>query len=440
MRRHKQEVPLEDFYALKLRAFAAHFMRERFSFWMICGYLVIEYVRPQSLIPGLDIIPWGQIFLMVALVTRFADSSARWVADPVNKWMTLFLAVILLSSALAAYPDQSWVHINDYFTWFVIYFLVINIVTSERRFLIFLAIFLLASFKLSSFGARTWAMQGFAFSSWGIMGPPGFFANSGELAIQMLMFAPIAYQLAVFVRPYASKLRYYILLSFPVTAAMTVMGASSRGAQIGLAYQIYRKFIKGRLNFKTILIASAVVILGWVLLPDEQKARFTSVGSDRTSQQRILYWRNGVEMIKENPVLGVGFFNFPKYFETHYPEDMLYPRAELPHNIFIQVGTDAGLLGLGIYLMILYRNFRSVREIRALCKSREEPSARLFDRLAFGLSISAWGFIVAGQFVTVAYYPFLWINLALTVSLRNIAGGRFPVPSVTRPVSAGAPA
>jgi hypothetical protein len=28
--------------------------------------------------------------------------------------------------------------------------------------------------------------------------------------------------------------------------------------------------------------------------------------------------------------------------------------------------------------------------------------------------------VIAGQFNTVSYYPFLWINLALTVSLANI--------------------
>jgi hypothetical protein len=40
--------------------------------------------------------------------------------------------------------------------------------------------------------------------------------------------------------------------------------------------------------------------------------------------------------------------------------------------------------------------------------------------MAKGLNIAMWGFIIAGQFVTVAYYPFPWVNLALTVALGNI--------------------
>ena len=168
------------------------------------------------------------------------------------------------------------------------------------------------------------------------------------------------------------------------------------------------------------MLVAALIGIGLALLPDEQKARFTEAGNDRTSQQRLLYWRHGVEMVSEHPWLGVGYFNFSKYYETHYAEDMLYEHAQLPHNIFVQVGTDSGVLGLGVYLLIIYSGFRNARTIRELCRAREESWARLFERMALGLATAAWGFIVAGQFVSVAYYPFLWINLAMTVALRNI--------------------
>ena len=53
-----------------------------------------------------------------------------------------------------------------------------------------------------------------------------------------------------------------------------------------------------------------------------------------------------------------------------------------------------------------------------------------------GLALTTWGFVIAGQFNTVAYYPFLWINLALTVSLAGIvrkAGQRPRRPASRRP-------
>ena len=124
-------------------------------------------------------------------------------------------------------------------------------------------------------------------------------------------------------------------------------------------------------------------------------------------------------MIENHPVLGVGYFNFAPVYALHNPNKLWHGTAQLPHNIFIQVGTDAGLLGLGVFLMLIYRNLKGPRDIRRVCE-RNKDSPAFAPSVARGLAITTWGFVIAGQFNTVAYYPFLWINLALTVSLGNI--------------------
>lgn len=429
---HAENADLVDgIYTLQLRAIWDAFKQEHFSFWVICAYLFVEYVRPQSIIPALDILPWGKLFIVFAFIARLFDRRAKWVSHAANFWMTAFLFVILLSSITATYSYISWDHFMDYFGWYLIYFLIINIVTNERRLYLFVLLFLLTSFKLSLFGARIWATRGFAFTSWGIMGPPGFFENSGELSIQMLMFSPIAYELTLFSKPYISAFKYYFLLLLPITGAMTVMGASSRGSQVGLVYQAYRTLLKGRASLKTLLIVAAVLALGWGLLPEEQKGRFASAGHDTTSQQRLLYWKHGIEMIKDHPFLGVGYFNFSRYFSVHWPQDVIRgPRtdgevaAELPHNIFVQVGTDSGLIGLAIFATLLWQNAKTARKIVKCCE-QNPLHQKPFLGLAKGLLIAMWGFIIAGQFVTVTYYPFFWINLALTVALGNISDAHF---------------
>jgi O-antigen ligase len=143
------------------------------------------------------------------------------------------------------------------------------------------------------------------------------------------------------------------------------------------------------------------------------------VGTDNTSTQRLDYWKAGLKMIESHPYLGVGYFNFAPVYAAHDPNKLWHGKAQLPHNIFIQVGTDAGLIGLGIFLMLIYRNLRVAREIRRACNKNKDLPA-FAPALARGLAIATWGFVIAGQFNTVAYYPFLWINLALTVSLANI--------------------
>lgn len=413
MRKQVKEIADEDFYSLKAGMIWRYFKRESFAFWMICAYLFFEYVRPQSIYPAIDFLPWTQLTVIGAFLGCFTDKTVRWVSSSVNVLLILFLVVILISSVFAYFPSVSYAKLENFYPWVIIYFLIINIVNTRKRFFIFLCIFLVASFKISLSLAITWAKRGFSFTDWGLSGPPGFFQNSGELAIQMLVFWPIAWAFAHFVKPYVSKNWYWLLMLMPITAIMVILGASSRGAQLALVVQLI--VMNYRTVFKPKVLISCVVALGllWTFLPEEQKDRFRTMGEDRTSQQRILYWENGLEMIKENPALGVGYFNFVPYFERYYPDDVLLRNAELPHNIIIQVGTDAGIVGLSIFIALL---------VVALIKAHRFRGAGCEDnqkKIGSGAKLSLIGFMVAGQFVTVAYYPYFWIHLALLISLNN---------------------
>jgi len=235
----------------------------------------------------------------------------------------------------------------------------------------------------------------------------------------MLMFAPIAFELALFVKPRVRRITYWFLMLCSVTGAMSVLGASSRGSQIGLAFQGTWVAIQRKLNVKVLVAVALVAGLGYALLPAAEKARFTSTGTDTTSVQRLDYWRAGLKMIENHPYLGVGYFNFAPVYASHASDKLWHGKAQLPHNIFIQVGTDAGLIGLGIFLVLIYRNLKIAKDIRRACAKTEDVPA-FAPGVARALVLTTWGFVIAGQFNTVAYYPFLWINLALTVSLADI--------------------
>ena len=204
-----------------------------------------------------------------------------------------------------------------------------------------------------------------------------------------------------------------------ITGAMTILAASSRGSQIGLVAQTAWVAIQRKLKLKILVAIALVAAIGYGLLPAEEKARFSNAGTDMTSVQRLAYWKAGVKMIENHPVLGVGYFNFPEVYATYSDNKLWHGTAQLPHNIFIQVGTDAGLIGLGIFLMLIYRNLKGARDIRRAVEGNPEAPA-FAAGVAKGLTLTTLGFVIAGQFNTVGYYPFLWINLALTVSLANI--------------------
>lgn len=415
---------MNELLSLNIKAALAAFKKEHFAFWMIFCYLLVEYVRPQMIVPALDFLPWGQLFILGALVGVFVDPHKQMAKDQATFWIVALLVVILISANIAYFPTWSFNHLDYYYTWVVIYFLIASIVTTEKRFFLFLMLFFLASFKLSAFGAKTWALRGFAFTDWGLLGPPGFFENSGEYAIQMAVFFGMSYPFYAYVKNRLPGYKKWILLLFPVTAAMSVMGASSRGSQLALIVQCYFLFLHGKVSIRTIVLGGAVFAAIYYMIPEEQLARFESAGSDKTSQQRLLYWEHGLDMLLDHPVMGVGFWNFPPYYEQHYRADMLYDTAQLPHNIFVQVASELGFLGLFIYLMMIWRAFSLTRVVRKMERNRlgkENSGESWITPVSKGMDIGFLGFLIAGQFVSVVYYPFMWIHLAMCVGLKSVA-------------------
>lgn len=410
---------VEDFYVFRIGAMWRYFKKEHFSFWMISCYLVAEFVRPQTMFPALQAVPWAQLFLMGSLIGAMLDGSVKWVSLPTNKWMILFLICILLSSFFAEYPDMSWRHTMDFLGWFIIYFLIVHIINNQERFYIVLMIFLVAAGKIAVGTSKIWVMRGFAFTDWGLSGPPGFFQNSGELSVLMVMLFPLAYFLFLIFKNKSRKWEIAILAIFATCAVMTTLGASSRGSQLALAVLVVLIFRKNIFRIKTIIPTLLLLSALFLLLPEEQKERFSSAGEDKTSQQRLLYWEHGWDMMVEHPVLGVGFYNFIPYYEAHYSYDMLYGAAQLPHNIYIQVGTDAGFVGLFIFCMLMLNFLLGARSIIRHPKVHEEEKL-----IACGLTYGFCGFVIAGQFVTITYYPFMWIHLSLIMSLYSIVHKR----------------
>lgn len=406
---------VENFYAFKVAPMWRYFKKQHFSFWMICGYLFFEFVKPQALFPVIDFLPWAQLLLMGAMVGAFVDPTVKWVSAVPNFYIAAFFIMILISILLARYPDVSKFHFMDFFGWFVIYFLAINIVNTRERFYIFILIYVVAAGKIALGTSRSWVSRGFSFQSWGLMGPTGYFQNSGELAILMVMLFPLAFYFYQAVKNNVSKWERWLLIAFWVCPLLTTLGASSRGAQLALLIQFAIMFRKSVFKIKP-LIALVFFLLAFnFLLPQEQKDRFSSAGDDRTSQQRLLYWEHGWTMMKDHPLTGVGYFNFIPYYEEFYYYDKLYAKAQLPHNIFIQVGTDAGFIALTFFILILL--YCIWKPLRMVARKDIDPVSKA---VFAGLGVGVVGYLVAGQFVTVTYYPFIWVHLAFIVALVNI--------------------
>ncbi|MCW8091291.1 O-antigen ligase family protein [Alteromonas sp. ASW11-130] len=401
------DVTISDMMFLRIKNLWTYYKGESLAFQCICLYLFVEFFRPQSIFPVLNFAPWAQILLIVSFLTSFFDNKAGFKMSGMHVLVILFALSIHLSFLVAYDVSWSQEYYIFFIQWLVVMFITTTIVTTKERIYVFFLVLFLCSLKIAAGTSRIWAMRGFGFTDWGLKGPPGYFQNSGELAVLMLLLFPIGYYLY---SRYKNDVRWwekYILLAAAVCPVLTILGSSSRGSQVALMVQICFMFWKKIFRPKVLITFAVVAWIGWSVLPEEQKERFTSAGEDKSSVQRLLYWENAWEMMLEHPALGVGYYNFIPYYTRHYPEDILYgQRAQLPHNIFFQIGTDAGFIGLFFYLLIIISSLTRNLPIKA---GNYHPDDEFFLLLWKALKLSVLGFVIAGQFVTIGYYPFLWI-------------------------------
>src|SRR5215469_8638519 len=325
--------------ALSPRALWQAFKTEHFSFISISIYLLLEYLRPESSYPIFGIINFRRFSWMAALLGFCLDKRSRIPGLPMNWLLLLFLSHCALSSYLAYRPDESFDKFSIIFTWVLIYFLIIGIITTERRLFLFVAVYLLANLKMSQFGFFSWLKRGFGFASWGISGA-GWFSNSGELGMEMTVFFALTASLVVFLRRYWRGWKKWLMYFMPFSAAACVLASSSRGALVGsVGVLAYFSLFSPRRVRGWIAIAP-LVCLAYFVMPEQFLQRFQTAGEDVTSLNRIHYWEKAREMMSSHPYFGVGYYNWIPYYRDHYFDPTQYWRVEEAHNTFWQIGAE----------------------------------------------------------------------------------------------------
>jgi O-antigen ligase len=127
-----------------------------------------------------------------------------------------------------------------------------------------------------------------------------------------------------------------------------------------------------------------------------------------SSNIRYYIWTTSIEMIRLNPVWGVGLSNYQSYFtdltkdRVNYPE-FIAPQALTAHNIFLQLYLATGLPGLLAFIALI---------ALALFRTKNKQA------VAFMITIIAYG-LVDTPFFRNDLAILVWIALALCYEDRN---------------------
>lgn len=182
------------------------------------------------------------------------------------------------------------------------------------------------------------------------------------------------------------KKRSWLEISFILGLVLSALLLSySRGAVLVLCGQIVLLilyFFK-RINFKVVKVVVCSLILGWAIFAAMNQIReqkfavidvservgFENHESLTSKQERVDFWKGAIELAKEKPFFGWGPFSF-RYAYNGIQKEFL-ASSDHPHNIFLKIAAENGLIALGAFVLFLLLWFFTV-VVRCGALPREE--------------------------------------------------------------------
>ncbi len=219
-----------------------------------------------------------------------------------------------------------------------------------------------------------------------------------------------------------------VFLAISALEVHQMMLLQSRGAMLGslLTLVVFAMFV--RKNNFTISMLVGGAFLGLALAgPPVVKEFLSSFESaenrDGSAASRLVVWKAGLEIMRDNPLLGVG----PWAGSLLVPEyaNLAVPKKEL-HNIFLEIGTGCGIFAALAYFGSYWLSWFGVYQSRHSWAHNVDESTDDNALEIVGLTvISALpGYFLASMFSAAALaessYVILALGAAMTSYLRKL--------------------
>ena len=330
-----------------------------------------------------------------------------------DKFLAFFVVWVFVSVAINGSTYNFGRLFSTYFKWFLLYrFLVLSVKTPAElkqatwAFLFFGILLSVQSIQhMGSANGLGWAGQPFGWvdpaaatigldrrTQWvGIFDVPGVFA--------VIFTTALPFCIQYIAKAYPAWIR---MLATFVVAPMLLLGlyyTGSRGGMLaGAAIVGMYVLTKTRLSIPKLIAVASLAFVVLMLAPSYLTDTRDSSGS---AQNRISMWAEGIEMVQQNPVFGIGRLQFGNY-----------TGSLVAHNSAVEIMGETGVPGFFCWVGIIYLGLRNL-----VLRGREASDPR--ERgLLLALGISLLGYGVSSMFVTLEYETFYCL-IALTAAVAN---------------------
>ncbi len=371
-------------------------------FWLLL-YLVVLYIRPAEWIPvfrGWQLADLTLIAGGLFLVFHIVATRKGLVRVPHTGLMLSLFGAMAASHAAHTYIGGIQAAIIGFAPVLIMYFLVVNTVTSTWRFkiVLWLLVFLTAVLVWQGIGQKLtghgWAGQKLIAGriTW-----ISIFNDPNDLALAFAIMVPVL--LAILFKPGFFGLKV-LPLGLLLLLVYGVFLTNSRGGALGLLVAIMFFFVK-----RSRYVIPGGVLGGLFAVPfflfGPSRLGLLSAGPDESAYGRLDSWYYGFQLMKANPIFGVG----KDLFTNDYPLTA--------HNSFVLAAAELGLVGLWCWLAVLYVSFKGLSLV-------QKHHATLAP-YAYGLQAALMGYAATAFFLSRTYNELPYLVYGLSASLYSLA-------------------
>lgn len=374
-------------------------------------FIAFYYLRPVDFFPQLAML---RIPLFIASVTstglfvKLLLTRQKLIDGWYVKWFIAWWVVMFLSVPSSLWRSQSLSGAQDFAKSVAMVWMIYMTIRSEKQ--IALAVRMLAWMALWLAGSGIYNyMTGNVEISGEIRragAEGGMLGDPNDLASYILMLFPLCYYL-FFHDPKRWLRPIYGLAMLIILVAVVYTG--SRGGFIGLVVLFFLLWLFSKRKVLGLCIGLAVFGAIWFAAPAEYRERIRSITNyeqDESAMNRVEYRKAAVRMFKRNPFTGIGFKNF-----ADFARDFGAPGSQTTHNMYYLVLAELGGFGLFVFLNIWLRSLKSAWEIA-------RSHMWLLHALGMGAFIGLLDLMVTGYFLSISYYPYQYILMALVAAAQ----------------------
>jgi O-antigen ligase len=256
----------------------------------------------------------------------------------------------------------------------------------------------------------------------GAVGDPNFLAAGIVIALV------IAVGLMVVTR--SPVIRWSLVVCIGVLA-VGLAASESRGGMLAALVALVAGVVllrQGRVYLIVLTLALVGAGTAWMTVHPDALKRVTTTDAGGSGRQD--FWTVAWRETKDHPITGVGLQNYqvlaPNY--TRQPGVLRRVRkvaevGEQVHNTYLQVLVSGGVVGLSLFLLLIFACLRAMWRACRTFEARGDPNLEV---LARSVLVGTIGLLAASFFISAEVDKRVWIALALGPALLAIASRTEP--------------